>query len=179
MRLRQLAFSFAILSTSVLAAQTEQPAQSVVLSSEGDGPVVLYDDEIISQEDLAQLSSDMIGDIQILSGAEADKRFGKYATHGAIVVSSPSKASTVTETVQPVAVPSEHRMQGAEVKISVDAGDDAHVIIDGQVTDMAALRAIDPLTIDQVQVHKGQQAIDLFGDKARGGAVVVTTKEQK
>ena len=171
--LRQLAFSITFLATTAVFAQTEQ----IVLSSESEGPAVLYDDKEISQKELAKMSTDMIGDIQILSGEEAEAKYGKYAEHGVILVTSPAKSQSIQTIITNDLAPGELQESEEQITASLDTGDDAHVVIDGKVSDMATLRALAPERIDKMQVHKGLDAIELFGEVAKGGAIIVTTKQ--
>lgn len=174
-RLRQLAFSFALFATATASAQTNE----VVLSSEGSGPAVIYDDKEISQEELGKMSPASIGDIKILSGEEAEAKFGKYGEHGVVLVTSPGRNQNLEEfaTMSKDIAPAEHELVEEQIKTSLDSGEDAHVIIDGKVSDMATLRAMSPDRIAQMQVHKGMDAIELFGNVAKSGAIVVTTKQ--
>ena len=180
MRLRQLTFAFSLLlaSSSALLAQQQGADQQVVLTGEDDGPVVLYDGKEISQRELTEMDISKIGDISILTGEQAQAKFGKYAEFGAIVVTSASNASVVTETVTTgtVAAGAPSEPVAAEVKMSFSPDINYYVILDGQPSDMATLNALDPNRIDEMQVHGAVDAMELFGDKAKEGAIVVTTK---
>ena len=58
------------------------------------------------------------------------------------------------------------------------AGTDPLVIIDGMPSTTAALRKLSADRIQSVEVVKGQRAADLYGDAAKSGAILVTTKSQ-
>ena len=180
MRFRQLAFSFtlALIATSAAVAQQDAAPDEVVLSSESDGPVVLFDGEEITQQELGAIDVKKIGSIEILDGEQARAQFGKYGSFGAIVVTSASQAPAVVETVTTGTVaagaPSEPVRDEVQMSFSPDKA--YYVILDGKPSDMATLNALDPGRIDEIQVHKGTDAVELFGDKAKEGAIVVTTK---
>ena len=176
----------------------------VAVSIEGDGPAVLFDGVEISRGELADLDAGGIGDIQILSGEEAGARFGKYERFGVIVVTSAAAAPAVQETVtESSSAPAERVLQTsdapppgvgqraaaaaaaggpvaargvADVRRALGAGTKPYVLIDGKPADLSALEALDPGVIRQVQVHKGLDAVDLFGERAAEGAVIVVTK---
>ena len=52
----------------------------------------------------------------------------------------------------------------------------ALVIIDGKAADATAVQALSPSQIKSIKVLKGQQAIDLFGEAAKNGAICVSTR---
>lgn len=162
-------------STSLVA---QDGGSEVVLSTGEEGPAVLYDGKEISQKELSNLDPAAIGDISILSGEEAKAKFGKYGELGAIIVSSPAKAKAMNETITTTTsvdgVPSEREAE--EIKMSFDPSINYHIIIDGKPANMEALRAIPTANIDQMQIHEPLYAQDLFGDVAKEGAIVVTTK---
>ena len=50
------------------------------------------------------------------------------------------------------------------------------VIIDGKAADATAVQALSPSQIKSIKVLKGQQAVDLFGEAAKNGAICVSTR---
>ena len=50
------------------------------------------------------------------------------------------------------------------------------VIIDGKAADATAVQALPPSQIKSIKVLKGQQAVDLFGEAAKNGAICVSTR---
>jgi len=164
------------LASPTFAQQQNAATQEVVLMGDEDaGPTILFDDEEISKKELTALDPASIGSIQILKAEEAEQKFGKYGEFGAIVVTSKGKSQTTTEE-SPGMAPAEAG-DTAPSGPSFDMPEDAYIVIDGKMSTMADLRALLPENIDQVQVHKTAQATELFGQKAKAGAVVVVTKQ--
>ena len=52
----------------------------------------------------------------------------------------------------------------------------ALVIIDGKAADATAVQALSPSQIKSIKVLKDQQAVDLFGEAAKNGAICVSTR---
>ena len=50
------------------------------------------------------------------------------------------------------------------------------VIIDGKAADATAVQVLSPSQIKSIKVLKGQQAVDLFGEAAKNGAICVSTR---
>lgn len=161
-----------VLAVAPAAAQTTDAERVVLAGDDAAGPAVLLDGREITQAELTSLDAGRIGSIEILKGPEAAARFdGKYAEHGVILVATGDPTAPLVEEGAGGA-PSE--AAGGQPGLDVDP--EAHILIDGEVADMAALRALKPEQIEAVQVHKADRAVQLFGEVARRGAVVVVTK---
>jgi TonB family protein len=52
-----------------------------------------------------------------------------------------------------------------------------YVIVDGKPIDSDKLKDIDPKTIERIEVLKDKEAIDKYGEKAKNGVIIVTTKK--
>lgn len=52
-------------------------------------------------------------------------------------------------------------------------------IIDGYLLEAAHLSDINPNQIESINVVKGSEAIALYGEKGRGGVIMITTKPPK
>ena len=172
MNLRHLLTFVFLTACAIATAQTSE----AVLGNGSSDPAVLFDGKEISREDLATFSAEQIGDIKILSGAEAEAQFGKYGTNGAIVVTSAGAAPATDalfgaeDAAAAPAAPSEERV--------VAAADFAgYIQIDGRDATNEQLRALDPAQIESVSVFKGSEAQVRFGSKAAEGAMVVKTKQ--
>ena len=55
---------------------------------------------------------------------------------------------------------------------------DPLVVVDGKLIDGAKLKDIDPKTIDHMEVLKDKAAIEKYGEKAKNGVLIVTTKKK-
>ena len=74
-------------------------------------------------------------------------------------------------------------VDNAEVKVRKMEGftvsaDETFFILDGEPITADQLKRIDVSTIDHMEVLKDKAAVELYGDKAKNGAVVITTKKK-
>ena len=167
---------YALLTALFLATMAAVATAQTTVAVGGDaGPAVLFDGEEISQEELAALSPEQMGDIRILDGAAAEAQYGKYAEHGVVVVTSPAAAAAeqaaATQAVIEAAAP---KPAGETVKAQLPEA--SYYEIDGRPASAEDVRALDPGTIQSVQVFKGSEAEIRFGPSASEGAVSVITK---
>ena len=66
------------------------------------------------------------------------------------------------------------------IRLSGPDGAEPLVILDGvkQAEGRKALEKIDPSTVDSIQVLSDQAAIEKYGDEAKNGVILITTKKQ-
>jgi len=58
-----------------------------------------------------------------------------------------------------------------------DGGEKPLMFIDGKEASEKSLKDINPDTIEKMEVLKGQQAIDKYGEKGKNGVIMITTKK--
>jgi len=51
------------------------------------------------------------------------------------------------------------------------------VVVDGKVVEYETMKSIDPHTIDHMEILKDKSATDKYGEKAKNGVIVITTKK--
>lgn len=158
-----------------LAQSPADAPKEAVLGGDGIAPVVLLDGSEITPEQLAALEEAAIGEIRILSGEQAAEAYeGRYGESGAVVVTSAVDAAPELGAAEALVATG----PAAEVTVSLPNGDDTYVLVDGQVSDLARVRAMPPSEIADIEVLDPSQAIERFGDVGAPGAVVVTTKSE-
>ena len=60
----------------------------------------------------------------------------------------------------------------------ISASEKTLVIIDGKEADSTtALDDLDPSNIDKMEVLKGEKAVEKYGEKAKNGVILITTKK--
>jgi len=63
-------------------------------------------------------------------------------------------------------------------KMMISASEKPLVIIDGKEADSTnALDDLDPSNIDKMEVLKGEKAVEKYGEKAKNGVILITTKK--
>lgn len=162
-----LAAALSLATAAAALAQTE-----VTVTGDG-GPAVLFDGREITQEELAALSPEQMGDIKILDGAQAEAAYGKYAEHGVVVVTGPQTRAAAVVQERAAVAPAERPVG----KVKAQLPEASYYEIDGRPATAEAVRALDPGSIESVQVFKGSEAEIRFGPSAEGGAVSVVTKK--
>ncbi|RUT73023.1 M56 family metallopeptidase [Ancylomarina longa] len=121
-------------------------------------PLILVDGKRIKLEKLNDLKPEEIDHINVYKGAQAIRRHGNKAKHGVIEITSREKtfrADTVT-------------------KLKLGSGKDRPIfIVDGKIISKSEIEKINPNQIKSINVIKGKEAINQFGEKAKYGAVII------
>jgi len=161
--------------------------------------------EVVKKQDVPKFSQEKINDIDpktiasitMLKGQIATDLYGKEAADGIIVITlktgevkvlRPSKSDSNTirileshvtaKDIQPVVVASGSQPKSESVRMihkeSVSYVN-AIYIVDGKVVDN--ISNIFPDNIESITILKEKAAIELYGEKAKDGVVVITTKK--
>lgn len=99
-------------------------------------------------EDINTVSPDDIESVNVLKGEDAINAYGEDGKNGVIRIVS--KKNDISE---------------------------AMIIIDGEIADQESLKSIKPDNIEKIEILKGISATKIYGEKAKNGAIMITTKK--
>jgi outer membrane receptor protein involved in Fe transport len=120
---------------------------------------------------LPGIDPDQIADIQVVRGAHAVKLYGPAASAGVIIITTKAGAASGQAAVTPRPGVGRILIRGS----SAISGDPL-VLVDGRAVSAASLQDIAADQILDVEVVKGPAAVERYGERAGGGAIVVRTK---
>ena len=157
------------------AASAERSARQLALT--GDTIVWSVDGKVVSAAEAKAIASDSIVDVSVntpLGGARHIDVSTMRARQIGIAATSPSNGSGEargeSRLVRRGRVDSGFAVQGAT------ASEQPLLLIDGVRSDLATLKSIDRSRIASVEILKGRAAMQTYGDGAKNGVIVVTTK---
>jgi len=124
-------------------------------------PLYVVDGKIVLTSKQMALNPNKIENISVLKGASAIALYGNKAENGAIIITSKNKDSNHLESI----------------RIKGNSGKNAPLyILDGKRINGKKLKKINKDTIESIQVYKDNIAIEKFGEKAKNGVVIITSK---
>lgn len=156
------------------AASAERSARQLALT--GDTIIWSVDGKVVSAAQAKAIASDSIVDVSVntpVGGARHISVSTMRARQIGIAATSPSNGS------------GEARGESRFVRARVDSGfavqgatssEQPLLLIDGVRSDLATLKSIDRSRIASVEILKGRAAMQTYGDGAKNGVIVVTTK---
>ena len=142
---------------------------SKVTSKVGDSlNVLVFVDGVEKDMDvIKKMDSKDIAEIRVLKDEKAVEQYGDKAKGGVIIVST-----KVINTNQDKNVNSE-----TKIVVNIKEGmDNALYVVDGIQQKSGDLNIIDPNTIASMNVLKGEAATRLYGEDAKHGVVIISTK---
>lgn len=134
----------------------------------------IVDGKEVNFEEIEKMPKQSGGHIRIVGKEEGIERYGEKGKNGVIVITTGDGKPEAKE-----------ESNGRNLRMySIVGGRQREValpwqkyIIDGkEVKDMEVINALDPNAIKQVNVIKGEEAIKEFGEEAKNGVIIVTTK---
>lgn len=121
-------------------------------------PLVFIDDEADLQS-LHKLDESQIESITLLKGVEATALFGSRGKVGVILVKSKENVKKI------IKCGCHHHTQSSRL-----------YIVDGKEFTTEELNKIIPERIDGIEILKGEEAVKKYGEKAKGGVIIVKLK---
>ncbi|WP_221406258.1 M56 family metallopeptidase [Daejeonella lutea] len=124
---------------------------------------------------IGHLASERIESIKVLKGENATKLYGEKGKDGVIEIET--KAFGVGKSngsLKPVTVVGYSLNQNQ--KISLSDIDNEMIILDGKEITKERLDDIKVTTIGTIEIFKGSSAVSKYGEKAKDGVIVITTK---
>ncbi len=144
-----------IVGLSALCAQASAPGQERSPSASIDS-LILIDGKEATPSEVAELSLERIKRKRSLSPQEATALYGERGGHGAVVVET-------------------KRVFAKAPKLS--SLSIAMLVIDGQVASLTDLGSVPPERQETNRLLRGDEAVALYGEGARPGVLVITTKQ--
>lgn len=150
-------------------------------------PLFILDGDVLGEGfDIKSIYANTIESINVLKDAKATSLYGKRGVNGVVVITSKEKAQQETAKTDTMAL-REIRIigYGKEAATQTDAlavGGDfkgALIVIDSKESTAALLRQLSPDEIKSMDVLKGPDATDKYGDKGKKGVIEVSTTRGK
>tara|TARA_R110002049_G_scaffold301399_1_gene493409 strand:+ start:1710 stop:3188 length:1479 start_codon:yes stop_codon:yes gene_type:complete len=153
-------------------------------------PLYILDGREISKTELELINPDSIASINVWKGQQAIDVYGEKGKNGVVVITLKSDYSNTSKTIY-----GDSLKTGSSSLITHDTIDGSPwvtgkasgvklnlrnenplIILDGKETSKSNFEKLKPEEIKTIDVWKGQIAINKYGDKAKDGAIEVTTK---
>lgn len=138
----------------LLAACSARKPQASVSEPAPRADVVMLDEARITQEDVGLIDPTAIESVAVLKGDEARLRFGG-------------------DTRSAVQITTRKARRGSDAYANSPA---PLFLVDGRVIPAALLNVLDTRRIEKIDVIKGKRAEEQYGERARSGVVMITTK---
>ncbi|RZN82026.1 MAG: M56 family peptidase [Winogradskyella sp.] len=140
-------------------------------------PIYILNGKRISKKDFKKLKQSKIKTIDIIKDKSAIKLYGKAAKDGVVVIKTEEKGPWKTST-KVNSINSFKKSSKGEVKKLIASGKKPIIVIDNEIMDAIKIKDIDYNVIKSISILKDKSAKDLYGAKAKDGAIVIFTKDK-
>ncbi|MCU4174940.1 M56 family metallopeptidase [Carboxylicivirga sp. N1Y90] len=153
-----------VLKTRSVSVEGVGSGTVVINNVDGEKEPLFFVDGKLQKE--VDINPDDIESVNVVKGQEAIDKYGEDAENGVVEIST-------KENIGNQKSPSTNQVEINSLTISTDNERDPLYIVDGTKHSGSQLNAED---IESVNVIKGSEAIDKYGDDAKNGVVEITTK---
>ncbi|WP_420449226.1 TonB family protein [Candidatus Palauibacter sp.] len=189
------------------AAASDGGTPVIVIDDSGETPLIVIDGVIQSEgASMSDLGALDIDHVEVVKGPQAVELYGERARNGVVEITTKAGAAetdSALEGKEPISSNPLYRLSQGEEPNAVDDGEGSSsfivsgivredgsdhvvstdyplIIIDGLIqSDDFTLDDIHPdrLDIENVEILKGEQATEAYGERAEGGVIIITTKD--
>jgi len=169
----------------IITTKNYNPKASIVLKTPGKNPpLYVVDGNFISSDELQMsLSPEDIVSMNVIKGEDAVKEYGEKGKNGVIEITSKKKteeegSATFFSAPAIVKIEDKTKNTGIEIRNTKEETtvDSVLYIIDGKVSTKENVNNIKPDNIESVNVLKGKDAVDKYGEKAKNGTIEIKLK---
>lgn len=131
-------------------------------------PLIIIDGEE-STTSLNEISPDQIESISVLKDVSAVNSYGEKGKNGVVLITTKNNKKTIDISItvddqSPIAIK------------GVGSIETSLIIIDEIISTYTDLKGLDPNQIEHISVLKDASAVNAYGEKAKDGVIIVTTK---
>lgn len=146
-----------------IASRLDKTNLTVKLKGADNEPIYIVDDKLV--DDIRTITPDNIEHITILRNASAYALYGDKAKNGAIIISTKNTDSTPQKNTLAI------KWNG-----SADKANSPIYIVDDKLVD--DISTITPDNIEHITILKNASAYALYGEYAKNGVILITTKKE-
>lgn len=145
--------------------------RNVLGGENGERPLLLLNGKLF-KGDINSIEADQIEHVEVLKGADALAAYGDNGKNGVV------RITTKQEPVSSKSNSDKITMWGVD-SVKIANNSQPLFVIDGVVsTDKIVFNNLPPGDIEKIEVLKNEAAIAAYGNKARNGVIIVTTKDR-
>lgn len=145
-------------------------------SDESLDPIYIIDGEVVDKSAVEALNKDQVDRINVYKGKEAIESFGEKGADGVVEIIMKGEHAPKEEDPS-VSLPTD-KDNRFKFDINHD-GAEPVLYLNGHLINKEELAATKPAQIKSIQVYKGEQALERFGEEGRNGVVWIETKNPK
>ena len=150
------------------------PPPGIKVNGDGPPPLYIVDGVTITLDEVDKIDAEAIESVNVLKDVYATKKYGEKGKNGVIEITTKKvQAGTLYNSTVPPPPPPP---PPSKVSIRSANGEKPLIVVDGIIQDID-VNSLDPETIESVDVWKDEAAVNKYGDKAKDGAIEVTTKK--
>ena len=158
-------------------SNTLEGATSAISIRKQDGdPLYVVDGIVMLTKDFKNVNPDDIESIDVLKEASATEIYGDKGKNGVLLVTTKEGHSTTKKVTG-----SGTFQKGSTITkiMKGSTGDNAQplYVLDGAIIKESDLDGLDPNRIESISVLKDNSATAIYGEKAKDGAILITTKK--
>ncbi|MDR2585098.1 MAG: TonB-dependent receptor plug domain-containing protein [Prevotellaceae bacterium] len=125
--------------------------------------------------DIQSIDPNSIESVSVLKDKTAVKLYGEDASNGVVLITTKKNEKNTSETNESFRVVNVRSVPKSASIIRIIDKKKVKFLLDG--IEISDYKSVDPNTVESISVLKDKTAIDLYGEGASNGVVLITTKK--
>ncbi len=148
-----------------------------------DAPLYVINGKMATKNVLDSVDASNIESVSVLKDGEAKQKYGDKAVNGVVEIITKKAGEKYTAKAQIKVTNPTHNGNVSGYLLQLDKNNVSSLkaqplyVLDGKIIDPVEFKAIDPNTIESINVLKGKTATDLYGDKGVNGVIEISLKK--
>ncbi|MDH6342813.1 TonB-dependent SusC/RagA subfamily outer membrane receptor [Parabacteroides sp. PFB2-12] len=138
-----------VLMEKMVKEQLQDTLNGTVKLIQLDTQPLLIVDGKVQTGGIDRLKANNIESVSVVKNKSAEELYGERGRNGVILVTTKNRNA------------------------------DPLLVIDGEIRTYGLIKAINPETVESISILKDETAVNIYGEKARDGVIIVTTKDKK
>ncbi len=159
---------FVITSVNIMCGPYQSRVNSTPKIIEpSDEPMFILNGKVLSNFEQRRINPNQINDISILKDGSSVSQYGEEAKNGVIIINTKNEGDAVV---------TDSSDKGIKLRASSNSTNEPIYIVDKQM--VTNIHQLSPDSIENMTILKNVAAMSLYGDIAKNGAIIITTKKE-
>jgi len=170
------------ITTKTITSNSDSKTNTVItFSGQQEKPIVFINGKLTSSDfDMNDVDPKKIGSMNVLKGQHATEKYGSDGKNGVIEITTKNptdKDGNEKRVYRGYPTVNTFSISSSTTDTKTKAKAKQLIIVDGVIVKDKSMNDLNSLDIEKMEIYKGTEAVAKYGEKAKDGVIVITTRK--
>jgi len=170
------------ITTKTITGNSDSKTNTVItFSGQQEKPIVFINGKLTSSDfDMNDVDPKKIGSMNVLKGQHATEKYGSDGKNGVIEITTKNptdKDGNEKRVYRGYPTVNTFSISSSTTDTKTKAKAKQLIIVDGVIVKDKSMNDLNSLDIEKMEIYKGTEAVAKYGEKAKDGVIVITTRK--